>query len=124
MVLLVLDTIAEVVSTGSSQIIRSWIVNQRKKTYGGFIDAICDKAFLIPCWIFLFERVPGLKFGLIAYGILICLILAETASGAVRFKAYYTSGGIPAPTVKNMDFTSSAVKVNFFVCSRRIGFFR
>jgi phosphatidylglycerophosphate synthase len=90
----------------------SWIVAQRHQTYGGFIDAVCDKAFLIPCWISLLSCVPGSEYmRIVQYIVLWCLILTETVSGCIRFKAYYTSNGIAAPSVKGLDFSTSAVKV-------------
>lgn len=88
---------------------------QRSRTYGGFIDAVCDKAFVIPCWISLLHVVPTTHyFNWLSYLTLIGLILAETASGCVRFKAFYTSGGVPAPKVEggSLDFSNSAVKAD------------
>lgn len=91
----------------------SWIVAHRNKTYGGFIDAVCDKAFLIPCWISLLNSVPGSGYAkIMQYIVLWCLILTETVSGCIRFKAYYTSNGIAAPAVKGLDFSTSAVKAD------------
>lgn len=37
------------------------------------------------------------------------LTAAETASGCVRFRAYFGSGGVPAPPVHGFDFSTSAV---------------
>lgn len=101
-----------VVSTGTSQSIVSWTVAQRCKNYGGFIDAILDKAFLIPVWIFLMATVPGTRVAWLQYTALWTLVLTEVASGSVRFKAYYTAGGISPPIVRNLDFSSSAVKAD------------
>lgn len=96
--------------------ITSWVVNHNNRTYGGFIDAICDKAFVVPCWIYLLSTVEStdLYLGLktVQYITLWCLIIAETASGCVRFRAYFTSNGIPAPSVKDLDFSTSAVKAD------------
>lgn len=94
--------------------ITSWIVNHSNRTYGGFIDAICDKAFVVPCWIFLLSSVESSDIGMktMQYITLWCLILAETASGCIRFKAYYTSNGVVAPSVKGLDFSTSAVKAD------------
>lgn len=95
------------------QVKESWIVAQRHQMYGGFIDAVCDKAFLIPCWISLLACVPGSDYMRIGqYIVLWALILTETVSGCIRFKAYYTSNGIAAPTVKGLDFSTSAVKAD------------
>lgn len=90
----------------------SWILSQRSQTYGGFIDAVCDKVFLIPCWISLLSCVPESEYMRIAqYVALWCLILTEIVSGCIRFKAYFTSNGVAAPGVKGLDFSTSAVKV-------------
>jgi hypothetical protein len=43
---------------------------------------------------------------------LLFLALAETASGCIRFRAYFTSGGAPAPKVEGFDFSTSAVKAD------------
>lgn len=102
----------EVVTTGSPHRVTSWIVNHRNRSYGGFVDAVCDKAFIVPCWILLLSHIPGTGFRLVQYVTLWCLILAEIASGAIRFRAYFTAGGVPAPTVTDFDFSSSAVKAD------------
>lgn len=103
----------EIVTTGSPHSVLSWVQLHRNRTYGGFIDAVCDKAFVIPCWISLLHNIPEsryLKF--FQYASLILLILAETASASVRFQAYFTSGGVPAPAVQGFDFSTSAVKAD------------
>lgn len=46
------------------------------------------------------------------YASLLCLILAETASGCIQFRAYFTAGGVPAPKVVGFDFSTSAVKAD------------
>lgn len=82
----------------------------RARSYGGFVDAVCDKAFVIPCWISLLQVVPTTRFlKLLQYIGLMALILAETASGCIRFRAYFAAGGMPAPKVEGFDFSSSAV---------------
>jgi phosphatidylglycerophosphate synthase len=106
------DDSFEVVSSRSSRRISSWQVSHQNKSYGGFIDAVCDKAFVVPCWILLLSRVSDTRLAFVQYVVLFCLILAETASGSIRFRAYYSSGGVPAPTVKGLDFSSSAVKAD------------
>lgn len=93
----------------------SWQLTQRNNTYGGFIDANCDKAFVLPCWIFLLSTVPGSFLENLQYFILWWLILAESASGSIRFKAFYTSVGVPTPKVVGLEFSSSAVKVTFLI---------
>ena len=101
------------VTTGSPQALASWVQVHRARNYGGFIDAVCDKAFVIPCWIALLHSVAdSTHFVLLQYAALIALVLAETASGCIRFKAYYTTGGVAAPRVVGFDFSSSAVKAD------------
>ena len=91
----------------------SWVVAHRNKNYGGFIDAVCDKVFVVPCWICLLASVPDAgHVRILQYVVLWALILTEAASGSIRFKAYYTSNGVSAPTIKGFDFSSSAVKVS------------
>mmetsp|Transcript_5157 Transcript_5157/g.6668 ORF Transcript_5157/g.6668 Transcript_5157/m.6668 type:complete len:395 (+) Transcript_5157:198-1382(+) len=94
-------------------ITESWVTKHRNKTYGGFIDAVCDKAFVVPCWLSLLSTVPACEYlRTVQFITLWSLILTETASGCVRFKAYYTSNGVPAPVVKGYDFSTSAVKAD------------
>jgi phosphatidylglycerophosphate synthase len=103
----------EIVTTGSPHSVLSWVQLHRNRTYGGFVDAVCDKAFVIPCWISLLHSVPETRYlKVFQYASLLCLILAETASGCIRFKAYFTSGGVPAPKVVGFDFSTSAVKAD------------
>jgi len=98
---------------GFPQTFSSWEIIQRNKSYGGFIDAICDKAFVIPCWISLLSTVSGTGLLRFVQNItLLWLILAEISSGCVRFRAFYTTGGLPAPAMKGLDFSSSAVKAD------------
>lgn len=51
-------------------------------------------------------------FNFFQYLALFSLILAETASGCIRFQAYFTAGGVPAPAVQGFDFSTSAVKAD------------
>eukprot|EP00531_Pseudo-nitzschia_arenysensis_P012925 CAMPEP_0116142774 /NCGR_PEP_ID=MMETSP0329-20121206/15088_1 /TAXON_ID=697910 /ORGANISM="Pseudo-nitzschia arenysensis, Strain B593" /LENGTH=403 /DNA_ID=CAMNT_0003638033 /DNA_START=51 /DNA_END=1263 /DNA_ORIENTATION=+ len=107
------DESYEVITTGSPQKFSSWQELHRNNTYGGFVDAVCDKAFVVPCWISLLHVVQTssyLKF--YQYAVLIFLILAEVSSGCIRFKAYYTSVAVPAPKVEGFDFSTSAVKAD------------
>ncbi|KAL3924173.1 MAG: hypothetical protein SGILL_001207 [Bacillariaceae sp.] len=106
------DESFEVVTTGSPQTLPSWLVLHRDRTYGGFIDAVCDKAFVIPCWISLLSAVSSGYFQWLQYVTLLALISAEVASGSIRFKAYYSSVAVPAPKVEGFDFSSSAVKAD------------
>ena len=99
--------------TGEPRTILSWVRSHRNRTYGGFLDANCDKAYVIPCWISLLHVVPNTSYlKLVQYVSFICLILAEAASACVRFKAYFTNGGVPAPKVEGFDFSTSAVKAD------------
>ena len=99
-------------SNGSPVSIDSWSTLNRTRTYGGFIDAICDKAFVVPCWIFLLGSIcTSSYFHWLQFVTLFLLIFAEIASGCIRFRAYYTAGGVQAPKVEGFDFSSSAVKV-------------
>jgi phosphatidylglycerophosphate synthase len=100
-------------SKDKPKMMASEIVKHREKNYGGFIDAVCDKAFVVPCWISLLSTVPSAGcVRTIQFIVLWCLILTETASGCIRFKAYYSSNGVAAPTVKGLDFSTSAVKAD------------
>jgi phosphatidylglycerophosphate synthase len=102
----------EVVTTGSPHALTSWAISHRNRTYGGFVDAVCDKAFVVPCWIALMGTVPSSGHLRITQCIVLwCLILAETASACIRFRAFFTASGIPAPSVEGLDFSTSAVKV-------------
>ena len=102
----------EVVTTGSPQTLISWQVLHWNRTYGGFVDAVCDKAFVVPCWIALLNSVPASGSLRIAqYITLIFLILAEVARGCIRFRAYFSSVAVPAPKVEGFNFSTSAVKV-------------
>lgn len=103
----------EVVTTGSPHAVLSWIQSHRNRTYGGFVDAVCDKAYVVPLWIILLTTVPSSRhLKAVQYLTLIILILAECSSGCVRFQAYFTSGGVSAPPVEGFDFSSSAVKAD------------
>lgn len=100
-------------SQDKPEVTDSWIINHRNKTYGGFVDAVCDKAFVVPCWISLLNSVPDSSYlKTLQYIALWALILTETSSGCIRFKAYFTSNGVPAPVVKGFDFSTSAVKAD------------
>lgn len=86
---------------------------QRCRTYGSFLDAVCDKCYIVPCWIVLLTTVQhssALK--LLQYFVLMWLIVAEVASACVRFQAYFTAPSVAAPTVEGFDFGSSAVKAD------------
>ena len=100
----------EVVTTGSPHTLLSWVRLHRNRTYGGFIDAVCDKAFVIPCWFSLLYRVQSLH--ILAYSTLFFLILAETSSACIRFQAYFSAAGVPPPKVEGLDISTSAVKAD------------
>lgn len=108
-----LVTKTESSSQDKPEVTESWIINHRNKTYGGFVDAVCDKAFVVPCWISLLNSVPDCSYlKALQYIALWALILTETSSGCIRFKAYFTSNGVSAPVVKGFDFSTSAVKAD------------
>ena len=90
------------------------MVLHRNRTYGGFVDAVCDKAFVVPCWISLLAVVSSGWFYLrwTQYFVLLFLILAEVASGCIRFRAYFSGVAVPAPKVEGFDFSTSAVKAD------------
>lgn len=91
----------------------SWLVLHRNRTYGGFVDAVCDKAFVVPCWISLLHSVPASSYlRWVQYFVLVFLVLAEVASGCIRFRAYFSSVAVPAPKVEGFDFSTSAVKAD------------
>lgn len=107
------DESYEVVTNGSPQNFSSWLELHRNSTYGGFVDAVCDKAFVVPCWISLLHVVQeSSHIRWLQYTVLIFLILAEVAAGCVRFRAYFTSVAVPAPKVEGFDFSTSAVKAD------------
>lgn len=108
-----LVTEADADSKDKPETVASWTVEHRNKTYGGFIDAVCDKAFVVPCWISLLSNVSASKYlNKIQFIVLWTLILTETASACIRFRAYYTSTGVAAPTVVGLDVSTSAVKAD------------
>jgi hypothetical protein len=76
------------------------------------VDAVCDKVYVVPCWIFFISTIPGTRLRMLQYVTLWCLILAEAASGTVRFRAYFTAQGVQAPRVVGLDFSTSAVKAD------------
>mmetsp|Transcript_8039 Transcript_8039/g.19771 ORF Transcript_8039/g.19771 Transcript_8039/m.19771 type:complete len:411 (+) Transcript_8039:83-1315(+) len=107
------DESYEVVTTGSPQNFPSWLSLHRDSTYGGFVDAVCDKAYVVPCWISLLHFVQNSYYlRWYQYSVLIFLILAEVSSGCIRFRAYFTSVAVPAPKVEGFDFSTSAVKAD------------
>lgn len=96
-----------------SNTIQSWKTIHENTIYGGFIDAVCDKVFVVPCWVYLIstvEECTGTNWKILQYIALWSLILTETCSGAIRFRAYYTAPAFTSP--KGTDFSSSAVKAD------------
>lgn len=92
---------------------QSWVRNHRDRTYGGFVDAVCDKAYVVPSWISLTHLVGSSGiWGNIQYITLFLLILAETASACIRFRAFFTTPGVGAPKTEGFDFSTSAVKAD------------
>jgi phosphatidylglycerophosphate synthase len=85
--------------------------------YGGFIDAVCDKVYVVLCWISLLHSIiPNtLYFVTVQLLVLVCLIVAKMTGGFIRFRAYYTSMGVSTPIMDSMcklDFSTSAVRAN------------
>jgi phosphatidylglycerophosphate synthase len=100
-------------SSESPQDLTSWVADHRDRSYGGFVDAICDKVFIVPCWIFLLSTVESCGyFTSVQYTTLWSLICLEVASGTIRFKAFYSGTGVAAPRVEALNFSSSAVKAD------------
>ncbi|GKY98480.1 hypothetical protein MPSEU_000805300 [Mayamaea pseudoterrestris] len=107
------DNEFEVVTTGSPHTLHSWVHSHRNRSYGGFVDAVCDKAYVVPIWIILLSTIPSSNhLRIIQYAAIIKLILAEISSGCVRFQAYFSSGGVAAPKVEGFDFSTSAVNAD------------
>jgi glycerol-3-phosphate cytidylyltransferase-like family protein len=74
---------------------------------------VCDKAFVVPCWIILLHKIPTTSYlKWVQYFCLFWLILAEVASGCIRFRAFYTPTGVATPKVEGFDFSTSAVKAD------------
>jgi phosphatidylglycerophosphate synthase len=104
----------EVVSTGSPHSMTSWVILHRNRKYGVFIDSICDKVFIIPCWIALLStiakesgRLPWLQ-----YLVLTGLIVVECAAGVLIFRDYYTAGISAPKLVDGSELTTrNTVKV-------------
>lgn len=100
-------------TTGSPHSVLSWARLHHNRTYWGFVNALCGKAFVIPVWIALLNYVPTTgRLRLLQYVTLIGLCLAEAASGCIRFKLFFTSSGVPAPVLEGLDFSTSAVKAD------------
>mmetsp|Transcript_13226 Transcript_13226/g.17282 ORF Transcript_13226/g.17282 Transcript_13226/m.17282 type:complete len:405 (-) Transcript_13226:106-1320(-) len=97
----------------------SWRVTTHSSTYGGFVDAVCDKAFVVPVWILLLSTVSqneNAHLIFAKYTVLFSLILLESCSAVIRFRAYFMSVGVKAPKLQGSYlenlFTSSAVKAD------------
>lgn len=92
----------------------SWVLQHRNRNYGVFIDAICDKLFIIPCWIALLLTVPK-ESGVLSwlqYLVLTGLIVVECAGGVLVFRDYYTAGISAPKLVDGFEFTTrNTVKV-------------
>ena len=102
----------EVVTTGSPQRMKSWSLNHRNRTYSVFLDAVCEKAYTVPCWIYLLSTVPLGQFRSIQYVCLWWLILTETANGCLQFKTFFAAGGAPPCQVEGAVLSSRAVTVS------------
>lgn len=112
-VVFVVDTpsfFSEVVTTGSPQRMKSWSLAHRYRSYAAFLDEVCDKAFIIPCWIYLLSTVPSGKNRSIKYITLLWLIVAEVANGCLQFKTFYSSSGVHQ--VEGAVLMSSSISVS------------
>lgn len=74
------------------------VMNSRRKdkleeTFGGYFDAVADKTFAIPVWLYLFHVTSTNPGTLVAVGTLQCLLLAhsiiESFSIYIRTKQYF-----------------------------------
>jgi len=111
-----------VVPNAGPQRYSSWLTNHQARTWGAFVDAVCDKAYVVPVWIYLLSTVTSVDieymgkgfspYRLLQYMTLWSLILTETWSACVRFRAFYTSTAIQAPKMINHNFSSSALKAD------------
>jgi phosphatidylglycerophosphate synthase len=87
----------------------STTIKRRKRDFGAYMDAVLDKLFVVPLWIFLLSHLDG---AILVSLVLWPLIFIETASGFVRTVAYCTAVGTSAPTgiaPKNSSITSDHV---------------
>ena len=87
----------------------STTIKRRKRDFGSYVDAVLDKLFVVPLWIFLLCHLDG---AMLVLFVLWPLIFIETASGFVRTIAYYTAVGTSAPTgiaPKNSNIASDHV---------------
>jgi hypothetical protein len=107
---LILLVSPEVVTTGSPQRMKSWSQTHRYRSCAVFLDAACDKAFIIPCWIYLLSTVPSGQYRTIKYVSLFWLIVTEVANACLEFKAFYSGSG--APQVEGDVFPSSSISVS------------
>jgi hypothetical protein len=101
----------EVVTTGSPQRMKSWSLTHRFRACAVFLDATCDKAFIIPCWIYLLSTVPSGQSRTLKYVSLFWLIVTEVANGCLQFKTFY-SGSSGVPQVEGDVFPSSSISVS------------
>ncbi len=95
------DTIAGVLSTDSH------VTRRLKRDYGAYVDAVLDKCFVVPFWIF---SLSVLSDSTIAFIVLWPLILMESASAFVRTTSYVLAQGVQAPAGLVED--SSAIKAS------------
>ncbi|GMH52216.1 hypothetical protein TrRE_jg7851, partial [Triparma retinervis] len=70
----------------------------RSKNWGAYIDAVLDKAYLVPLWLISLTLVPptlSWPSSIFSHLILTSLILTESYSAFVRTRSFYTSTGVP-----------------------------
>ena len=72
------------------------ILEHRTTSWGAYADAVLDKAYLIPVWIYCISTIPPLTWfsTLFTHFILVALILTETYSAFVRTKSFYVQTGV------------------------------
>lgn len=68
-------------------------VRRLHDSWGQFFDAVMDKLFIVPVWVFALGQTQSTIFTIILW----CLILLESGSGFVRTLAYYSGANASAP---------------------------
>jgi phosphatidylglycerophosphate synthase len=82
----------------------SQITKRRKREFGSYVDAVLDKMFVLPLWIFLLSH---FQCSMVSMVVLWPLIMMETVSGFVRTVAYHTAVGTVASGDSGSIITST-----------------
>jgi phosphatidylglycerophosphate synthase len=99
--------------SSAPQFLSSWSLDYHDRTYGGFIDMICDKIFVAPCWIILLSTVESSGFmKLFHFLTLVLLICGEAVSGFASVKAFYKGSGFAVAKVEGINFSYSSLKAD------------